>query len=159
MSVVPGVQDPLPRVVVHHGDVGVLVMEGDVCVLITGRVGVVGKVDFGTSQVGVGDIKRTTDHERLPGAALGKTRVPGLQHFQTLGLQAADDNVPGVGDGGVNGPQAVLIRHEVDVGGAAPGVGKGVVVPGSAQAPLHEYTSRAEVVFDDDVTLVLVVVE
>lgn len=159
MSVVPGVQDPLPGIVVHHGDMGVLVMEGDVCVLITRCVGVVGKVDFGTSQVGVGDVQRTTDHERLSGAALGKTRVPGLQHLQTLGLQAADDNVPSIGDGGVNSPQAILIGHEVDVRGTAPGVRKGVVVSGSAQAPLYEYTSGAEVVFDDDVTLVLVVVQ
>lgn len=159
MSVVPGVQNPLPGVVVHHGDMGVLVMEGDVCVLITRRIGIVGKVDLGASQVGVGDVKCTTDHERLAGAALGKTCVPGLQHFQTLGLQAADDNVPSIGDGGVNSPQAILICHEVDVGGTAPGVRKGVVVSGSAQAPLHEYASRAEVVFDDDVTLVLVVVQ
>lgn len=159
MSVVPGVQDSLPGVVVHHGDMGVLVMEGDVCILITRRVGVVGKVDFGTSQVGVGDVKCTTDHERLSCAALGETGVPGLQHFQTLGLQATDHNVPRIGDGGVNGPQAVFIRHEVDVGGAAPGVRKGVVVSGSAQAALHQHASRAEMVFDDDVTLVLVVVQ
>lgn len=34
MSVVPGVQRSLSGVVVHHADVGVLVMEGDVSVLV-----------------------------------------------------------------------------------------------------------------------------
>lgn len=34
MSVVPSVQHPFPGVVVHHGDVGVLVMEGNVRVLV-----------------------------------------------------------------------------------------------------------------------------
>lgn len=109
--------------------------------------------------MGVGDVKCTTDHERLSCTALGEARVPGLLHLQTLRLQAADDNVSSIGDGGVNCPQAVLVCHEVDVRGATPGVGKGVVVSGPTQAALHQNTSRTEVVFDDDVALVLVVVQ
>lgn len=55
-------------------------------------------------------------------------------------------NVSGVWNGGVHSPEAHLISHEVDVRGASPAVGEGVVVAGSAQAPLEEHAARAEVI-------------
>lgn len=82
MSVVPGVQGSLSGVVVHHADVGVLVVEGDVSVLVCGGVCVVGKVDLGPGQVGVSDIQSAADHEGLPCAALRKPCVPALEDFQ-----------------------------------------------------------------------------
>lgn len=88
VPVVPGEQGSLPWVVIHHTDVGILVVEGNVSVLVCGGVGVVGKVDLGSSQVGVGDVQRAADHERLPCAALGKPRVPALQDFQCARVQA-----------------------------------------------------------------------
>lgn len=82
VSVVPGVQRSFPGVVVHHADVRVLVMEGDVGVLVRGGVSVVGEVHLGPGQVGVSDVQGAADHEGLSCAALGKPRVPALQHFQ-----------------------------------------------------------------------------
>lgn len=55
-------------------------------------------------------------------------------------------NVPGIWDGGVHGPESHLIGHQVDVRRAAPAVGKGVVVAGSAQTPLEYHAARAEVI-------------
>lgn len=89
VSVVPGEQGSLPGVVVHHADVGVLVVEGDVGVFVSGGVGVVGKVDLGPSQVGVGDVEGSADHEGLPSAALGEARVPTLEDLQGVRVQAA----------------------------------------------------------------------
>lgn len=82
VSVVPGVQSSLSGVVVHHADVGVLIVEGDVGVFVRGGVGVVGEVDLGPGKVGVGDIQGAADHEGLSSAALRKPRVPALEHFQ-----------------------------------------------------------------------------
>lgn len=64
-------------------------MKGDVSVLVRGRVGVIGKVDLGAGQVGVGDIQGAADHEGLPCAALGKPRVPALEDFQRASVQTA----------------------------------------------------------------------
>lgn len=88
VSVVPGEQGSLPRVVVHHADVGVLVVEGNVDVFVSGRVGVVGKVDLGPGQVGVGDVEGPADHEGFAGAALWEARVPTLEDLQGSRVQA-----------------------------------------------------------------------
>lgn len=88
VSVVPGVQRSLSRVVVHHADVGVLVVEGDVSVLVRGGVGVVGKVDLGPGQVGVGDVQGAADHEGLPCTPLRKPCVPALEDFQRARVKA-----------------------------------------------------------------------
>lgn len=82
VPIIPSEQGSLSWVVVHHTDVGVLVVEGDVSVLVRGGVGVVGKVNLCPSQVRIGDIQGATNHEGLPCAALWKTRVPTLQDFQ-----------------------------------------------------------------------------
>lgn len=120
VTVVPGIEHTLTWVVVHHGDVRVLVVEWDVRVLVGGRVGVVGEVDLGTGEMRVGDVERTADHEGLTSTALGKARVPRLQDLQALRLQAADHDVARVGDGGVHDPQSALVSHQVDIGRAAP---------------------------------------
>lgn len=88
VSVVPGEQGSLPGVVVHHADVGVLVVEGNVGVLVRGRVGVVGKVDLGPGQVGVGDVQGAADHEGFASAALREARVPTLKDLQGSRVQA-----------------------------------------------------------------------
>lgn len=88
VSIVPGVQGSLSWVVVHHADVGVLIVEGDVSVLIRGGVGVVGKVDLGPGQVRVSDVQGAADHEGLPGAALGKPRIPALENLQRVRVQS-----------------------------------------------------------------------
>lgn len=89
VAVIPGEQGPLSGVVIHHTDVGILIVEGNVSVLVAGGVGVVGEVDLGSSQVGVGDVQGAADHEGLPRAALGKARVPALQDLQRARVQAA----------------------------------------------------------------------
>ena len=81
VPVVPGVEDPLPRVVVQHGDVRVLVVEGDVRVFVARGGRVVSEVDFGSCQVGVGDVQSPADEERFPRAAFRVTRVPAPQHL------------------------------------------------------------------------------
>lgn len=87
VPVVPGEQGSLSGVVIHHTDVRILVVERNVSILIRGGVGVVGKVDLGSGQVGVGDIQGAADHKRLPCAALGKPCVPALQDFQRVRVQ------------------------------------------------------------------------
>lgn len=87
VSIVPGVQGFFSWVVIHHADVGVLVVEGNVSVLIRGGVGVVGKVDLGPGQVRVSDVQGAADHEGLPCAALGKPRIPALENFQRVRVQ------------------------------------------------------------------------
>lgn len=57
-------------------------------------------------------------------------------------------NVPGIWNGGVDGPESHLISHEVDVRRASPAVGKRVVVSGAAQAALEQHAAGAEMVLD-----------
>lgn len=47
----------------------------------------VGEMDLGTGQVGVGDVKGPADHEGLPGAAFWKSSVPALENFQRSRVQ------------------------------------------------------------------------
>lgn len=82
VSVVPGVQSSLSGIVVHHADVRILVVEGNISILVRGGVGVIGEVDLGAGQVGICDVEGTTDHEGLPCAALRKPCVPTLEHLQ-----------------------------------------------------------------------------
>lgn len=87
VSVVPSEQGSLSGVVVHHADVGVLIVEGNVSVLICRGVSVIGKVDLGPSQVGVGNVQGAADHEGLPCTALRKPCVPALEDFQSARVQ------------------------------------------------------------------------
>lgn len=159
VAVIPGVEHPLPRVVVQHGNVGILIMEGDIRVLVAGSVRVVSEINLGAGQVGIGDVENPADHEGLSRAPFGVPRIPAPQHFQGVRIHATHHDIPGVLVGGVDGPEAVLIHHEVDVGEAAPGVGEGVVVAGAGEAALHQDAAGAEVVADGDVALEFVVVQ
>lgn len=87
VSVVPSEQGSLSGVVVHHADVGVLVVEGNVSVLVCRGVSVIGKVDLGPSQMGVGNVQGAADHEGLPCTALRKPCVPAFQDFQSARVQ------------------------------------------------------------------------
>jgi len=156
VAIVPGVQGSVPRVVVQHGDVRVLVLEGDVDVLVGGGVGGVGVVHLGASRVPVGDVERAADHEGLSGAPLGVVGGPALDDLQRARVQLAEHDVAGVLVGGVDGPQPALVRHQVDVGVAAPGVVVRVVEAGVVQLPGLADGGRAEVELDDHVALELV---
>ena len=69
-------------------------------------------------------------------------------HLYVLCVSGLYHDVPSVGDGGVDGPQPHLVGHEVDVGGAPPAVGEGVVVSRSTQAALEQHTAGAEMVLN-----------
>lgn len=111
MAIVPCVEGAVAGVVVQHGDMRVLVLEGNVDVLIGGGVGRVGVVNLGASGVAVGHIERSANHERLPGAPFGVVGGPALDDLQRVGVQLADDDVAGVLVGAIDGPQAPLVHH------------------------------------------------
>lgn len=48
VTIVPGIKSSIPGIVVEHGDVKVLVMEGDVCVLVCGGFGGIGIIHLGS---------------------------------------------------------------------------------------------------------------
>lgn len=159
VAIVPSVESAVTRVVVQHGDVRVLVLEGNVDVLVGGGVGGVGVVNLGASRVAVGDVERAADHEGLAGAAFGVVGGPALDDLQRVGVQLADDDVARVLVGGVHRPQAALVHHQVDVGVAAPGVVVCVVEAGVVELPGLADGGGAEVELDDDVALELVEVD
>lgn len=84
---------------------------------------------------------------------------PALDDLQRVGVQLADDNIPGVLVGGVDGPQASLVHHQVDVGVASPGVVVRIVEAGVVELPGLADRRRTEVELDDDVALELVKVD
>lgn len=104
VPVVPGIQGPLPGVVIQHRDVRILVVEGHIRVLIAGRVGEVRKVDLGSGQVRVGHIEDTADHEGLAGAALRVPGVPGSHDLQGVRVQPTDYDVARILVGGIHSP-------------------------------------------------------
>lgn len=159
VAIVPGVEGSVTRVVVQHGDMRVLILEGNVDVLVGGGVGGVGVVHLGAPRVAVGDVERAADHEGLSGAPLRVVGGPALDDLQGVGVQLAEDNVAGVLVGGVDGPQPPLVHHQVDVGVASPGVVVRVVEAGVVQLPGLADGGGAEVELDDDVALELVEVD
>lgn len=159
VPVVPGIESPILGVVVQHGNVRVLVLEGDVDVLVGGGVGLVGVVHLGTSRVAVGDVERATDDEGLPSAAFRVAGVPGLEALQGVGVQLADDDVARVLIGGIDGPQPVLVHHEVNVRVATPGVVVHVVVAGIIQAASLENGLCFQVKPDNYVALVFIEID
>lgn len=159
VPVVPGIEGPILGVVVQHGNVRVLVLEGDVDVLVGGGVGLVGIVDLGTSRVAVGDVEGAADDESLAGAAFRVAGVPGLEALKGVGVQLADDNVASVLVGGVDSPQPVLVYHEVNVRVATPGVVVHVVVAGIIQAASLENGLCFQVKPDNYVALVFIEID
>lgn len=159
VAVVPCVEGAVTWVVVQHGDMRVLILEGNVNVLVGRGVGGVGVVDLGAARVAVGDVERATDHEGLSSTPFGVVGGPALDDLQCVGVQLADDNIPGVLVGGVDGPQAPFVYHEVNVGMASPGVVVRVVEAGVVELPGLADGRGAEVELDDDVALELVEVD
>lgn len=159
VPVVPGIEGSILGVVVQHGNVRVLVLEGDVDVLVGGGVGLVGVVHLGASRVAVGDVERAADDEGLPGAAFRVAGVPGLEALQGVGVQLADDDVARILVGGVDGPQPVLVHHEVNVRVATPGVVVHVVVAGIIQAASLENGLCFQVKPDNYVALVFIEID
>lgn len=49
VAIIPGIEGAVTRVVVQHGDMRVLILEGNVDVLVRRGVGGVGVVDLGAS--------------------------------------------------------------------------------------------------------------
>jgi len=156
VAVVPGVQRPVSGVVVQHGQVAVFIGQWNIDVLVGGGVGGVGVVHLGSPRVPVGDVQGPTDHEGLSSAAFGVVGGPAADDLQRVGVQLAEDDVPCVLIGGVDGPQPPLVHHEVDVGVPPPGVVVHVVVAGEVQLAGPADERRAEVEPDDRVTLELV---
>lgn len=159
VAVVPAVEGAVPGVVVQHRHVEVLVMKGNVCILVCGGFSGVGIVHLGARQVGVSDVERPTDHKRLAGVPLRVLCVPRVEDLERVRVQLADDDVASVLVGRVHGPQAQLVRHQVDVGEASPGVRVHVMEPCRLQSSLCDHAARLEAVPHDDVALHLVVVQ
>lgn len=155
--VVLGVQRSFSGVVIQYGDVGVLIGEGYVRVFVIGRVGEIGKVDFGFGQVGVGYIEYVIDYEGFVRVAFGVVSVLGSYDFEGVRVQSVDYDVVRVLVGGVYGLEFIFIYYEVYVGEVVLRVGEGVVVVGFREVFLYQYRARAEVVFDYYVVLVFVV--
>lgn len=70
VAVVPAVECAVPGIVVQHRHVKELVVKRNVRVLVCGGFSGVGVVHLGAGQVGVGDVERPADHERLAGIPL-----------------------------------------------------------------------------------------
>lgn len=115
VAVVPGIQCLLSGVVVYHGDVRVVVVEGDSDVLVALRLCVVDKVDLGYMQVRVSHIERAADEEGLSGSTFGYARIPRAYHGQCDRVQPTQHHVPTMSQSGVHNPQAALVSHEVYV--------------------------------------------
>lgn len=159
VAIVPSIEGTVMRIVVQHGDMRVLVLQGNVNVLVSRGVGGVRVINLGSSRVSVCNVERAADHERLAGAPLGVVGGPALDDLQRVGVQLADDNVAGVLVGGVDGPQAPLVDHQVDVRVASPGIVVRIVEAGVVQLPGLADGGGAEVELDDDVALELVEVD
>lgn len=159
MAIVPAVECAIPGIVVQHRHVEVLVVKGNVCILVCGGFSGVSVVHLSTGEVGVCDVERPTDHKRLAGIPLRVFCVPSVEDLERVRVQLADDYVPGVLVGGVHGPQAQLVRHQVDVREASPRVGVNVMEPRGLQGPLGDHAARLKAVPHDDVALHLVVVQ
>lgn len=84
---------------------------------------------------------------------------PALDDLQSVGIQLADDNIPGVLVGGVDSPQPSLVHHEVNVRMPSPGVVIRIIEAGVIELPGLADGGGAEVKLDDDVALEFVEVD
>lgn len=156
VPIVPSVQCSVLRVVVQHRDMGILVLEWDVNILIGGGVGVEGVVDLRSSRVAVSHVESSTDHESLPSAPFRVVGGPALDDLQCHWVELADDDVPCILIGGIHSPKSTLVHHQVDVRMAAPGVVVAVVKASIVQLTGLTDGGRLEVKLNDGVTLELV---
>lgn len=159
VSVIPGIESSIPRIVVKHGYMKILIMERNVCVFVSGGFGGVRVVDLGSCQVRVSNVQGATDHEGLSSTSLWVACAPALQHLQRVLVQLADDNVACVLVGGIHSPQPNLICHQVNIGKATPGVRVDIVKAGILKATLCKHPPSVKAVFNDDVALIFVEIE
>lgn len=137
----------------------VLVVEGNVYILVSGRLSGVSIVNLGSRQVRVSNVKRPANHERLSCIPFGVLRVPGLQNLQGIGVYLRDDYIPCILVGCVHDPHSQFVGHDVDVRVSAPCVRVHVVEAGELQRSLGMHGACLKAVLDDYVALVLVVVK
>lgn len=158
--VVPGEQLPLGQVVVDHAVVTVLVPEGDAQRLPLARLRVVHIVDDGVrSRVAGHRVQPAAEHEGVGHRGLSDAGLPAPLHLQVVRVQLRDDDgAPGLA-GGVDGPQALFVHRQVDVGVAAPGVGELAVVAGVREVAAGRHALRGQVVANQGSTQAPLVVQ
>lgn len=163
VKVIPHVQLVVPGVVIHSGDVLVLVGEQDVGVGALAQLGVVDVVDLAPGGLAlillVGrahHVQDAANHEGVGGRALVVRRVPGGLEAQRVRVELAHHDAAVVLLGGVDHPQAPLVHSQVDVGLAAPAVRRGVVVVGVVDNGLAAFDASAQVELDDVARALLV---
>lgn len=159
VTIVPSIEGAVTWVVVQHGDMRVLILEGNVDVLVGRGVGRVGVVDLGASRVAIGDVECTADHKRLTSTPFGVVGGPALDDLQGVGVQLADDNISGILVGGIDSPQASFIYHKVNVRMASPGVVVRIIEACVVELPGLADGRGAEVELDDDMALEFVEVD
>ena len=156
VEVVPHIQLVVPGVVIHSGDVLVLVGERDVQCPTLPQLGVESIVDEAFSALALAvlvgrahHVEHAAGHEGVGGGALVVGRFPAGLEAQSVGVEEAQDDLAVVLLGGVDHPEPVLISRQVDVGLATPAVGRGVVVVGAGNDGLTTLDTRPQVELDD----------
>lgn len=86
VAVVPRIERPVTGVVIQHGQVTILIGQGNVNILISGRVGGEGVIDLGASRISISDVKRPADHEGLASAAFRVVGGPATDDLQSVGV-------------------------------------------------------------------------
>lgn len=141
MVVVPGKQLPLSHVIVDHAVVEVLVFEWNGYGLPLANCSVVHVVDGGIGcRVTGQSVQLAADDERVGHRGLPDVGLPALLYLQTVWVQLRDHDGSLSFAGGVDGPQALLIHGQVDVGVTSPGVGILAM-----EASMREVTTRCDV--------------
>lgn len=122
MVIVPNVQQVVPGIVIHCGDVLVGVGEGDVQEPVFAELCVVDVVDLVSRGLvvvvlvhGLHHVEDAADHEGVGGRALVVGRVPRALDAQRVGIELADDNLAVVLLRRIDHPKAVFIDGQVDV--------------------------------------------
>lgn len=84
---------------------------------------------------------------------------PALDDLQRVGVQLADNNIPGILIGGIDSPQSSLVHHEVNVRMPSPGIVIRIIEACVVKLPGLADGGGAEVKLDDDVALEFVEVD
>lgn len=156
VEVIPHVQLVVPGVVIHGGDVLVLVGEQDVGEGALAQLGVVDVIDLASGRLalillvgGSHHVQDATHHEGIGGGALVVRRIPGGLEAEGVRVELAHHDTAVILLGGVDDPQAPLVHGQVNVGLSAPAVRRGVVVVGVVDDGLAAFDASAQVELDD----------
>jgi len=154
--VIPHVQQVVPGVVIHCGDVLVGIRERYADRHLLALIRVVHVVDFVPRPFvvvvlvdGLDHVQDSADHERVGRGALVVGGVPRALDAQGVGVELAHHHAPVVLLRGVDHPQPVLVHRQVDVRLAPPAVRRRVVVVGVGDDGLAALDARAQVELDD----------